>query len=304
MTRLARTATRRGKSPNTSLSSFYRRPAQPHVPGVASRWKERPMSTLATAPTEASASALRVPKWPFFLYALTGFTGVLAEQGFEKYMSLLVGATAAASTVVIFAYFLGFALGSWAIGTFVRRGSIRQPLRVYGVLELLVGISCVAFSYSFHPLMEALAPWQAIYANPLLKFAVRFVFGSILILPSAALMGASFPLIACAVDRGNNSHGRSWLRAYTLNLTGAVLAALSGAYVTMPWIGIRGALWLCFGICTFVFVGCIVAPGMAPGMSENPSDAQLPPTADRPKSSARLDRDARILLTGAFASGF
>jgi spermidine synthase len=253
------------------------------------------MATLATSPTSASASAPRAPRWPFFLYALTGFTGVLAEQGFEKYMSLLVGATAAASTVVIFAYFLGFALGSWAIGTFVRRGSIRQPLRVYGVLELLVGISCVAFSYSFHPLMEALAPWQALYTNPLLKFAVRFVFGSILILPAAALMGASFPLIACAVDRGNNSHGRSWLRAYTLNLTGAVLAALSGAYVTMPWIGIRGALWLCFGICTFVFAGC---------MSANFGDARLPATGERPNTSARLDRDARILLTGAFASGF
>jgi spermidine synthase len=117
------------------------------------------MATLATAPVEAPVASLRAPRWPFFLYALTGFTGVLAEQGFEKYMSLLVGATAAASAVVIFAYFLGFALGSWAIGTFVRRGSIQQPLRVYGVLELLVGISCVAFSYSFHPIMAVLAPW-------------------------------------------------------------------------------------------------------------------------------------------------
>ena len=58
-------------------------------------------------------AAARTSRWPFLLYALTGFTGVLAEQGFEKYLSLLVGATAAASTVVIFAYFLGFALGSW-----------------------------------------------------------------------------------------------------------------------------------------------------------------------------------------------
>ena len=252
------------------------------------------MATLATAPVEAPAASARAPRWPFFLYALTGFTGVLAEQGFEKHMSLLVGATAAASTVVIFAYFLGFALGSWAIGTFVRRGSIRQPLRLYGVLELLVGISCVAFSYSFHPIMAVLAPWQALYANPLLKFAVRFAFGSILIVPAAALMGASFPLIACAVDRSNDSQGRSWLRAYALNLTGAVLAALSGAYVILPLAGIRGALWLCFGICAFVFVGCQFA---------TPGNARLVATEDR-QTSARLDRDARILLTGAFASGF
>jgi hypothetical protein len=39
------------------------------------------------------------PMWPWVLYGLTGFTGVLAEQGFEKYMSLLIGATAASSAV-------------------------------------------------------------------------------------------------------------------------------------------------------------------------------------------------------------
>jgi hypothetical protein len=46
-----------------------------------------------------------------FLYALTGLTGLLAEQGFEKYIALLVGATASASAVVLFTYFLGFRVG-------------------------------------------------------------------------------------------------------------------------------------------------------------------------------------------------
>ncbi len=74
------------------------------------------MSTQTVLPIEAEIEAKAVPSWPFLLYALTGFTGVLAEQGFEKYMSLLVGATAAASAVVIATYFLGFALGSWLVG--------------------------------------------------------------------------------------------------------------------------------------------------------------------------------------------
>ncbi len=259
------------------------------------------MASLAAAPSEIATASPQAPRWPFILYALTGFTSVLAEQGFEKYMSLLVGATAAASTVVIFAYFLGFAVGSWATGTFLRRGGIRNPLRVYGVLELFVGISCVAFSYLFHPIIDIRAPWQALYTSPLLKLAVRFAFGSILILPTAALMGASFPLIACAVDRRNDSHGSSWTRAYALNLTGAALAALSGAFVTMPLIGIRGALWLCFGICSFVFVVCaFVGQAVPPARSSEATSREQPifsPTRN-------LDRDARILLTGAFASGF
>jgi len=85
--------------------------------------------------------------WPFVLYALTGFTGLLAEQGFEKYVTLLTGATAAGAAVVIFAYFLGFAGGSAVAGALLERGAIRAPLRTYGVLELLIGVSCVLFSF-------------------------------------------------------------------------------------------------------------------------------------------------------------
>src|SRR5262249_30951040 len=98
--------------------------------------------------------------WPFVLYALTGFAGLLAAQGVEKYISLRVGATASASAVVIFAYFLGFAVGSSAAGELLKRGIINRPLRTYGVLEFLVGLSCICFTFAFHPLVERLAPFQ------------------------------------------------------------------------------------------------------------------------------------------------
>ena len=48
------------------------------------------------------------------LYTMSGFTGLLAEQGIEKYTTLLVGVTASASAVVLFAYFLGFVIGGFA----------------------------------------------------------------------------------------------------------------------------------------------------------------------------------------------
>ena len=150
---------------------------------------------MATSLISADHTSRRTATFmvPLGLYALTGFSGVLAEQGFEKYIALLVGATVFSSATVIFAYFLGFGLGAWAIAAVTRRGWITRPLLTYGVLELLVGASCVAFTYGFHPLSAHLAPFQSLDDSVLQKFAVRFAFGAILILPSAALMGASFP---------------------------------------------------------------------------------------------------------------
>lgn len=230
---------------------------------------------------------------PLLLYALTGFAGVLAEQGFEKYIALLVGATVFSSAIVIFAYFLGLSLGAWAVAAFARRKTIARPLRIYGLLELLVGVSCVVFSYGFHPLTTYLAPFQSPTASTLQLFLTRFAFGATLILPSAILMGASFPLIAQVVNRHNNDNGKLWVLAYGCNLGGAVLAAVAGAYLILPAIGIRGALWLCFAIGALVFAACLLLPEPDP-RSADESLAVLP---------HEPVRESGLLLFAAFSSG-
>jgi spermidine synthase len=231
------------------------------------------------------------------LYTLTGFAGVLAEQGFEKYIALLVGATVFSSATVIFAYFLGFGLGAWAIAALARRGWISRPLLTYGVLELLVGASCVAFTYGFHPISAHLAPFQSLDDSTLQKFAFRFAFGAILILPSAALMGASFPLIAQvlaqAPQRDEKPGGSNWVAAYGANLLGASIAALGGAYAILPAIGVRGAMWLCGGIGAVVFAICVLLP--EPG--------SRPAARDAVKTALESIDGKVLLLATALLSG-
>ena len=55
------------------------------------------MGTASLYPVSVEAPvAPRRPAlgFPLAFYAITGFAGLLAEQGFEKYIALLVGATA------------------------------------------------------------------------------------------------------------------------------------------------------------------------------------------------------------------
>jgi spermidine synthase len=224
---------------------------------------------------------------------MTGFAGLLAAQGFEKYVTLLTGATASGAAVVVFSYFLGFAVGSAMAGSLLARGTIRRPLRAYGTIELLVGLSCIGFAYGFHRILEGLAPLQAHFENPATKFLARFVFGSVLILPTATLMGASFPLIAHVVDRDDQSGGRRWVRAYKINLAGACIAALLAPYVIMPALGVRGSLWLCFATTALVFAATRRLPDRAPDVRSG---------TDAP-ARGTLDADAWLLIAGSFASG-
>ena len=250
-----------------------------------------------TLPLETTpAQKVSAPQWPFLMYALTGFTGVLAEQGFEKYITLLVGATASATAVVIFSYFLGFAMGASAIAACERRGLIRGPLRLYGLLELLVGVMCLVFSFTFHAITAYLAPLQGAVSGQLGRLAIRFAFGSILMLPAAALMGASFPLIAKAVDPENSLGGKRWIQAYACNLGGAVVAALAGAYFILPAIGIRGSFWACFVIGALVFLFTLVIPDQRPAASVQSDEPIEADGAGNPSL-------ARLLLLAAFGSG-
>ena len=255
-----------------------------------------PIILLSDSPAAPPQPADRHPwndRTPFLLYALTGFTGLLAEQGFEKYIALLVGATASASAVVLFTYFLGFALGGVAAGRLIKGRRIARPLLMYGLIELLVGISCVVFSYSFHVLIEMLAPLQNMFGSTALRFQARFLCGCILVLPTAALMGASFPLIASALDSGDPAGKRRWTQVYTANLAGALLAAATAPLILMPSLGLRGSLWLCFAITAFV---CAATAAMQSPPLRHPAAVG---TAGKP----RAVRGIRLLLAAAFASG-
>jgi spermidine synthase len=136
------------------------------------------------------------------------------------------------------------------------------------------------------------------------KLVVRFGCACLLVLPIATLMGASFPLIAQVLDNidkpSHNTGRRKWAIAYGANLSGAVLASLTAPYFIIPAVGIRGAMWICFGICAAV-AGMVV-------FLEEPN--QEPDRGGRrgpggPPHGEPVDgRDVWLLLSAAFLSGW
>jgi spermidine synthase len=245
------------------------------------------MATVALSNLWARTERLTLTR-PLMLsmYLFTGFCGVLAEQGFEKYTSLIVGATASGAAAVLFAYFLGFALGGAAMAALIKRCVLRHPIRVYGVFELLIGIYGLLFSYGFDTLSSLLGPLENPAPGAFAKLVVRLAYSSLLIVPAAALMGASFPLIAESIDPANELRGRGWVKAYALNLAGGIFAAIAGAYLLLPSLGVRGAFWLCFAIGSLVCLAAFFfqAPGATTRTAANSHPrAYVPPgTSSRP----------------------
>jgi hypothetical protein len=64
----------------------------------------------------------------------------------------------------------------------------------------------------------------------------------LVLLPAAFLFGTTFPLVARVMLVDVERVGRHLAAAYTANTLGAVLGAVVGGFVLIPWIGLRGTL--------------------------------------------------------------
>ncbi len=190
------------------------------------------------------------------LYGMTGFSGLIAEQVLEKYVTLLVGATASASAAIIFTYFLGFAMGGLAAAGLLKRGLVRNPLRAYAGIELLTGCALLGIFFRIshcHDVAGAAAKSR--------ERGFRQIPGPILVRMHLGIADCrsngrtiTFPLLAQALDDDDSSTARRWSVAYSANLAGAVLASLTAPFVILPAIGLRGAMWLCLVICSAVAI--------------------------------------------------
>ena len=75
------------------------------------------------------------------VYFGSGFVALVDEVVFSKYLSLVFGATAQASSAVLVAYMGGLALGAVLAARFER--NVARPAWLYGVLEVVVGVVCL-----------------------------------------------------------------------------------------------------------------------------------------------------------------
>ncbi|MGH7418580.1 MAG: fused MFS/spermidine synthase, partial [Candidatus Rokuibacteriota bacterium] len=176
---------------------------------------------------------------------------------------------------------------------------LRDRLRAYGLLELLIGVLGLGLVLLFPLLNALLAPaFRYLTAWPWALNSTRLGLAFLLILLPAAAMGATLPVLVrelCARQRG---FGDSLGVLYGLNTLGAMAGALAGEFVLIERLGIRATA----AVATMVNLGValVVLRGArhwgAAGRLAGPGPAGAPEA--RP-----LSRRALRLLLAAFLAG-
>ncbi|WP_437542821.1 fused MFS/spermidine synthase [Sorangium sp. So ce367] len=257
------------------------------------------------------------------LFFVSGATGLLYEVAFSKLLAYVFGATAYAVSTVLAAFMGGLALGAHLGGR--HAASARRPLVVYGALEVIVGAICAVSPFLFEALTSAyVAVARAAPDSLALLTAARAALTALVVVVPTVAMGATLPVLSRILRAGAAPDGgappakhdaaRRLASLYAINTAGGAAGALSGAYVVLPHLGIRGALWsaaianLVLGVVAISAGLRGPAPAAAAPDARSPEapDARSPEarTTDAPLPAAAGRAEPPFLLLLAFASGF
>jgi spermidine synthase len=165
-------------------------------------------------------------------------SGLVYQVVWVRELVLVFGATTFAVSTVLTAFMGGLALGSFYFGR--RSEKIARPLRLYGILEIGIGIYGLAVPFIFAALPIVYHPfWQWLQLSFFAISIIRFIFAALVLILPTALMGATLPVLSSYYARDAGRIGLRVGSLYSLNTFGAVLGAAATGFVLIPALGMH-----------------------------------------------------------------
>jgi len=252
---------------------------------------------------EKASSALRL--LVFLLFFFSGATALIYQIAWVRSLTLTFGASHEAIGIVLAAFMGGLALGGFTFGRWSER--VDSPLRVYGLLEVGIGVVALALpallrladgAYVAAALRVDGVPW------PLNLMRVAMAFG-VLLLPTF-LMGGTLPILARLLVSGPRDFGLRLSQLYAINTIGAVTGALAAGFLLLPALGVRTTEYVAVGLNLLIGAAALVAAVRTSGAA---TTTQRPPSPRETKGDtpAALDRYGlwalRLTFFGTAISG-
>ncbi len=192
------------------------------------------------------------------LFAGSGCAALIYEVVWFQLLQLVIGSSAVSLGVLLGTYMGGMCLGSILLSRIISRRE--HPLRVYGLLELGIGIFGVAVLFII-PSLNGI--YMAAAGDGLPSILLRGVVAGICLLPPTILMGASLPAIGRWVE--STPMGVSWLGLfYGGNIAGAVFGCLFAGFYLLRVHDMRVATYVAAAINLLVAGASFVLRSRAP----------------------------------------
>ena len=212
-------------------------------------------------------------------------------------MSLFFGSDVYAAAITLSVFMGGLSLGSWLAARWGDR--LLQPLRLYGVCEIIIGLYALAF-----PLLLGLfeTSYQDVYrdffeTSPERYHGFRFIFAFIILLVPTVFMGATLPIIVRQFAYKIHMLGLRVGQFYSINTMGAIGGTLAAGFVLLPNFGVSNTVTLAVAINLAIGIAAILmSAGLALEKASHDNGQLLRDT--------ETSRTQRVVLSVMALSGF
>ncbi|SVC67133.1 uncharacterized protein METZ01_LOCUS319987, partial [marine metagenome] len=180
-------------------------------------------------------------------------------------LSLLLGSSIYAFSLILTTFILGLALGTMIFAQKVNQ--FKSPLRVLGILQIGIGISALMTIPHFGniPFINrwVYQNWNMDFVT--IQWSVFLIIFSFLFIPTF-LMGAQFPLVIRLVTRSFNMLGHSVGKVYASNTTGTIIGSFLAGFILIPSVGIQNTIFFAVGLNILIGVALLM---LVPGLNLN-----------------------------------
>ena len=135
------------------------------------------------------------------LFIVSGVTGLMYQILWFKYLSLFLGNTTYAQTMVLSAFMGGLAIGSAVWGR--KADKISRLLFLYGWLEFGIGCYCLLYPTLIRYVKEIFIQSVTLFAlqsDSAAVLGLKLVVSLLTVLPPTILMGGTLPVLVKTVS--------------------------------------------------------------------------------------------------------
>ncbi|MEJ0088347.1 MAG: fused MFS/spermidine synthase [Limisphaerales bacterium] len=190
--------------------------------------------------------------------ALSGMTAIGAEVVWTRLLSLALGGTVYAFSIILAVFLFGLGAGAGA-GSMLARRSLRPGI-LLGWCQLLL---TAAIAWTAYMLTKSLPYWPVeplLAENPWRHFRLEWASCLMVLLPPTVLWGASFPLALAAVTARGRDAGRLVGDIYAANTVGGILGGVGFSVFFIPLAGTQQSQRLLIGLAALAAFLMLVAP--------------------------------------------
>ena len=258
----------------------------------------RPRESAAPARSAAEGGGLgRQQSLVVGVFVASGAAGLVYQVVWSSQLVLVFGNTTEAIGTIVTAFMAGLGLGGLVGGWVAPR--LRQPLRVYGVIEVAVGALALLVPWGFQ-LIDGVYRSAYDTTSPGQLTLVRLLLTLAAVTPVTFLMGLTLPLLTRHLVTSMRTAGSRMAVLYSANTLGAMAGTLVSGFVLIELFGLAATTHVAVGL--NLLAGCVALL-----LAARPRAADAPPlpsTEERHEASPAHGRLRILIYAATFVSGF